>query len=516
MPFHRFCAALLLVVAFASPTAVLAQDGGAEAKLKTQPAEKTQSAEKSAAPFDAQRTLTHHSLALPSGTLAYTAVAEFLPVKEAGKEEVLARVFTTTYTLDGAEPGRRSVAFVFNGGPGASSAYLHLGALGPKMVRFNEDGSPPRPPAAVVDNPDSWLAFTDLVFIDPVGTGYSRALKDGEEAEKRFWKVDADTRYLSEIVRLWLARNDRWASPKLLVGESYGGFRIVKMADELFRNAGVAVNALAMVSPVLDFGTITDEETGLLTDAFRLPSMAAGAAAHGRGAGGTPAEAAEQAERFALTGWLSGVATLDLGRLEASSGLFAEEAQMIGLPVAMVTRHRGRVPARVFARELLRDQGRVLSLYDAAFTGPDPDPGSSRVREDPYLAGAVPVYSTAFAGYAQQDLNVRTEVPFRLLSQAVSRGWEWPRHGHASALEELQTVLTLTPGLHAMIAHGRTDLVTPYLASRWLAAQIELPPGQRDRIRVSVYDGGHMMYTLSGSRARLAADARALLNDALR
>ncbi|HYG88659.1 MAG TPA: septum formation initiator [Azospirillum sp.] len=509
MPFHRSLAALLLAVAFASPVAALAQDGRPDAKPRAEQAEKS-------APFEAQRTVTRHSLALPSGALAYTAVAEFLPVREAGKDEVLARVFTTTYTADGAEPRRRPVAFVFNGGPGAASAYLHLGALGPKVVRFNEDGSLPRPPVPMVDNPDTWLAFTDLVFIDPVGTGYSRALKDGEDAEKRFWKVDADTRYLSEIVRLWVVRNDRWSSPKLLVGESYGGFRVAKMAGELFQRAGVAVNALVMVSPVLDFGTIADEGTGLLTDAFKLPSMAAGAAAHGRIEGSSPAEAAERAERFALTGWLSGVATLDIGRLDASAGLFAEVAQMIGLPVEMVARHRGRVPARVFARELLRDKGRVLSVYDAAFTGPDLNPGSPRVREDPYLSGTVPVYSTAFTSYVQQELNFRTEVPFRLLNQAVSRGWEWPRQGHASAMEELRTVLGLTPGLHAMIAHGRNDLVTPYLASRWLAAQIELPPEQRGRIRVPVYDGGHMMYTLAGPRARLAADTRALLDDALR
>lgn len=509
MPVRRPFAALLLVAALAAPFTVSAQEGRPDAApARAQRTEKP-------APFDAQRTVTHHTLEVPTGALSYTVVAEFLPVKDPGKDEPVARVFTTTYTLDGAEPGKRPVAFVLNGGPGAASAYLHLGALGPKVVRFGDDGSLPRPPAPVVDNPDTWLAFTDLVFIDPVGTGYSRALARGEDAEKRFWKVDADARYLSEIVRLWIARNDRWTSPKLLVGESYGGFRIAKMAGELFQPSGVAVNALVMVAPVIDFGTIRDGQTSLLAAAFRLPAMAASAAAHGR-TEGSPAQAAERAEGFALTGYLTGLATLDVGRLADSSGLFAEVARLTGLPVETVARHRGRVPPRLFARELLRDRNQVLSIYDGAFTGPDPDPGSPRVAEDPYLTGTMPAYTTAFTSYVQQDLNFRTEVPFRLLSRAVSRGWEWPNDGPPSAVGELQTALSLTPGLHVMIAHGRNDMVTPYLASRWVAAQLELPADQRGRVRVPVYDGGHMMYTWAASRARLAADARALLDDALR
>jgi carboxypeptidase C (cathepsin A) len=508
MPLRPSLAALFLAAILALPAAAPAQEGKPDAPKPDAP--KAERNEKPAA-FEAQRTVTRHTL----GTLTYTAVAEFLPVREGSKDEVLARVFTTTYTLDGAEPGKRPVAFVFNGGPGAASAYLHLGALGPRVVRFNEDGSLPRPPVPMADNPDTWLAFADLVFIDPVGTGYSGALKPGDDAEKRFWKVDADARTLSEIVRLWVARNDRWVSPKLLVGESYGGFRIAKMARELFRQSGVAVNALVMVSPVIDFGTVRDGNTGLLTTALRLPSMAASAAAHGL-VEEAPADAAERAARYALTDYLAGLATLDVGRLDASAGLFAEVARLTGLPVELVTRHRGRVSAGVFARELLRAKGRVVSVYDGAFSGPDPDPASSRVAEDPFLTGTVPAYSTAFAAYVQQELNFRTELPFHLLNTAVNRGWEWPREGHPSAMDELQQVLTLTPGLHVMIAHGRNDLITPFLGSRWLAAQLELPAGQRGRVRVPVYDGGHMMYSLSGPRARLAADVRALLDDALR
>lgn len=509
MPFRPVLAALSIAVLLALPVASRADETSPGAPKPE--AARAERAEKPA-PFEAQRTVTRHSRA----GLAYTAVTEFLPVREDGRDEVLASVFTTTYTLDGADPGKRPIAFVFNGGPGAASAYLHLGALGPRIVRFNDDGSLPRPPAALVDNPDTWLRFTDLVFIDPVGTGYSQALKTDKDAAKRFWKPDADARTLSEIVRLWIARNDRWTSPKLLVGESYGGFRIAKMARHLVQPAGIGLNALIMVAPAIDFGTISDETTGLLTDAFRLPAMAASAAAHGMGEGGDPAAVAERTERYALTGYLSGLATVDVADLGASAPLFAEVARLTGLPVETVTRLRGRVPAGVFVRELLRGQGRVLSLYDGSFSGPDSAPGSARVHEDPFLTGTQPVYATAFATYVQQELNFRTERPFNLLSSSVNRGWEWPHDSHPSALDDLQQALALTPGLHLMIAHGRNDMVTPYLGSRWLAARLELPAGERGRIRLPVYDGGHMMYTLAGPRHRLSEDARALLDDALR
>ncbi|MBB3266314.1 carboxypeptidase C (cathepsin A) [Azospirillum sp. OGB3] len=491
-------------------------------------------AERAGGGFDAQRSETRHQLPLPSGPLAYTAVAEFLPLRDGPREEAAARVFTVTYTLDGGAPdggtldgaprGRRPVAFVFNGGPGASSAYLHLGALGPKVVGFNDDGSLTRPPAPLLDNPDSWLAFTDLVFVDPVGTGYSRGIRrDGgkeegarrdEDPGKRFWSVDADSRAMAEIVRLWLTRNGRWESPKFLVGESYGGFRIAKMANRLIDDTGIAVNGLIMVSPVVDFATIRGGG-GLLVPALRLPSYAASAAANGLVAG-TAEQAAEAAERYALTGYLTGLAGLDYRRPGAAQGFFAEVARTTGLPEELVTRFRGEIPTDVFARELLRGKGRVASVYDGTFTAADPDPSAARLPFDPFLKGTVPTYTTAFAAYAHEWLGVRTEVPFELLSDRVNRGWEWPRSGQPSAVDDLQTALTLQPALRVLIAHGRTDLITPYMASRWVASRLELPEGQADRVAVTVHEGGHMMYTRAPERAKLAADARALIEAALR
>ncbi|HYF87855.1 S10 family peptidase [Azospirillum sp.] len=463
--------------------------------------------------FDPQRSVTRHGLPLPGGALAYSATAEFLPLRDGAREELAARIFTVSYTADPKSPadGPRPVTFVFNGGPGAASAYMHLGAAGPKVVAFGPDGTLPPPPAALVDNPDSWLAFTDLVFVDPVGTGFSRAVKP-DETEKRFWSVDGDARAMAEIVRLWLTRQGRWSSPTFLAGESYGGFRIAKMADELIDQVGLAVNGLILVSPVVDFAAI--DEDGILGPAWKLPPMAA-AAALGRRPG-TPEQAAEAAERFALGPYLAGLAGLDYGRLDAGQDVFAEVARITGLPVEIVRRQRGRVPMGVFTRELLRDQGRILSIYDGTFTAADPDPGAARIPFDPFLKGTVPTYTTAFAAYAHDALGVRTDAPYRLLSDRVNRNWEWPRMSVPSAVDALQTALTLQPALRVLIVHGRTDLITPYMASRWVASRLELPAGERDRVAVTVHPGGHMMYTRAEGRAALAADARALVEESLR
>ncbi|AWU93187.1 septum formation initiator [Azospirillum ramasamyi] len=464
--------------------------------------------------FDPQRSVTRHSLPLPGGALAYEATAEFLPLRDGAKEELAARIFTVSYIAEPKNPadGPRPVTFVFNGGPGAASAYMHLGAAGPKVVAFGPDGTLPPPPAALVDNPDSWLAFTDLVFVDPVGTGFSRAVKP-DETEKRFWSVDGDARAMAEVVRLWLTRHGRWSSPVFLAGESYGGFRIAKMAEELIDQAGLAVSGLILVSPVVDFAAI--DEDGILGPAWKLPSMAASAAALGRRTG-TPEQAAEAAERFALGPYLTGLAGMDYGRLDAAQDLFAEVARITGLPVEIVRRQRGRVPMGAFTRELLRDQGRILSIYDGTFTAADPDPGAARIPFDPFLKGTVPTYTTAFAAYAHDALGVRTDAPYRLLSNRVNRNWEWPRMSVPSAVDALQTALTLQPALRVRIVHGLTDLITPYMASRWVASRLELPEGERDRVAVTVHPGGHMMYTRPEGRAALAADARALVEEALR
>jgi carboxypeptidase C (cathepsin A) len=250
------------------------------------------------------------TVTLADRTLQVAATAEFLPITN-GKGDTTAEIFVTSYVAKDAPAAQRPVTFLFNGGPGAASAFLHLGAVGPRVLVTNADGTLPPPPVRLEDNPASWIAFTDLVFVDPVGTGYSRATGKDEDADKSFWGVRADVRTLSEVVRLWLTRNGRWSTPKYLAGESYGGFRIAMMARNLQRDAGVEINGLIMVSPALEFSLIFGGDYDLLSWATRLPTLVASSHAWGLGArGSSEAGAMTQVdiERFALNDYLVGLA----------------------------------------------------------------------------------------------------------------------------------------------------------------------------------------------------------------
>jgi carboxypeptidase C (cathepsin A) len=453
---------------------------------------------------------TRHTLALPDGTLAYRAVVEILPVRDqagGAAADVAVISYAAEGPAEGAEAGARPVTFVFNGGPGASSAYLHLGALGPRVLATAEDGGVPVPPARLRDNPDTWLAFTDLVFIDPVGTGYSRAAEPGSDAAKAFWSVSGDRDSLAEVIRLWLTRHGRWQSPKFIAGESYGGFRAVLVARRLLEDQGVALNGLVLISPVLDFSTISAGRTDVLPWALMLPSMAASARAQGRGEPGTPME---EVERWALTEYLAGIAAIAPSGPGPAPEVIDRVAALLGLEHDLVRRHHGRVPAWIFARRLLDGTGRALSLYDGSLAGPDPRPGRS--GPDPQLEATRAPLSTAYNVYVRTELGFETELPFRLLDEGPARDWDWEgvRGGSGrtdGAMGDLAEVMALTPGLGLLVVHGRTDMVTPYMASRWLLDRIDLPEEIRANAGLEVLDGGHMMYLIPAQRKALGAAA---------
>lgn len=444
---------------------------------------------------------TEHSLALPDGALPYRATVETLPVRlDAGPE---AEVAVISYARRGDADGGRPVTFVFNGGPGASSAYQHLGAMGPKVVRMAEDGGAPEPPVVLQDNPDTWLRFTDLVFIDPVGTGFSRAVGD-KEAVKAFWSVRADTRSIAQVVAAWLTRNGRWASPVFLAGESYGGFRAAHLARSFIEMEGVALSGLVMISPALDPSLIRPGAHDVLAWALALPSMVASAQAHGRGAAGASPEAVEA---FAMGPYLAGIAAIAPPGAGPDAALVDEVARLTGLRAEVVRRWHGRVPAWVLAERLLDGTGQALSVYDGAVARPDPRPG--RPGPDPVLEGTKAPLSSAYNAYVRGELRLDTPLEFRLLSGEPSRHWEWEdARQEGGAVDELAEVLALTPGLRLLVVHGRTDLVTPYMVTRWLLDRLDLPAATRDRVRQEVLGGGHMMYFHAAERTALARLAR--------
>lgn len=451
---------------------------------------------------------TEHVLALTETVgLPYEARVETVPVRlaEGGAEADIAIV---SYRRLGEQRGKRPVTFVFNGGPGASSAYLHLGAMGPKIVRMAETGGAPPPPVVLEDNPDSWLRFTDLVFVDPVGTGFSRAA-GGRDAEKAFWSVSADVSSLAQVIERWLGRNGRWSSPIYIAGESYGGFRAAQLARTLARIQGVALSGLVMISPALDLSIIRPGAHDVLPWALALPSMVASARAHGQGAAAPPLEAVEA---FALGEYLQGIAAIAPEGPDPDAALIEKLAQLLGLEIKVVRRWHGRVPAWVFAERVLQRPGWALSVYDGSIAGPDPRPGRS--GPDSVLEGTKATLSSAFNAYVRDDLGLRIDREFRLLSPEPSRHWDWEgarggRDRTQGAVDELAEALALTPGLRVLVAHGRTDMVTPYLVTRWLLDRLELPQEVRGRIRQEELDGGHMMYFHAAQRTaltRLAAE----------
>lgn len=451
---------------------------------------------------------THQTLELPGRTLHFAATAGSIRLYDE-KNAPQTDVAFVAYQLDGADKLTRPVTFVFNGGPGMASGWLQVGAIGPWRVALGGASGVPSGSPAPIPNAETWLDFTDLVFIDPPGTGYSRILASGDTAEKRFWSVRGDIAMLAEVVRRWLDRNDRAVSPKYLLGESYGGFRAPRLARELQSQRGVGISGMVLLSPLLDAHFMSG-----VTDPFgwanRLPSEVA--AARALKGPVTRADVAD-AEQYAATDYL---ADLLRGERDAAAidRLATRVAALTGLDPMLVRRFHGRLDADVFLHELERAQGRVGSIYDATIARADPFPHRPLSQyPDPILEGyKAPVTSAMVAIYTEK-LNWRPDGIYRLSNDAVAEQWDWGHGmGRPESLTALQTALSLDPRLHVLIAHGLFDLVTPYFATElMLRALPDL--GAPDRVRLAVYPGGHMFYADDESRAALRRDARALFGD---
>jgi carboxypeptidase C (cathepsin A) len=451
---------------------------------------------------------TRHTIQLGQRSIDYRAVAETIALSNA-KGEKTASVFTIAYLADTRPGEARPVAFFFNGGPGAAAVFLHLGVVGPRIMEPAPTGTVPNPPVRIVDNPSTWLDFTDLVFVDPVGTGFSRGEGKEENPNKPFWNVKSDIESLDAVVRRWLTKHERWSSAVWLVGESYGGFRVGAMAKSLEREEGITPSGIIMVSPALDMAMLNPNAASLIAAAVDLPSYAATAAAFAGDKNFDPAAV----ERYALSDYLVGLAGI---RNVPSPGdpFIAKVAATIGLTEDVVRRERGWVGKDVFAHELRRDHSEVLSLYDATITRAARSNPWDPIAGDPILDNSIAAFTAAFNTYAPAELGYRTELQYRVLPHIYSQ-WNFDgaregQDGLGLSLSGLQTALIDHPATKVLIVNGRYDLVTPYLASRWLADQLNIPAAVRDAIRIKVYDGGHMMYLRASSRDAFNADARAL------
>ena len=447
---------------------------------------------------------THHAIELAGRTLQFSATAGAVRLED-DRNAPRADIAFIAFRLDGAEPAHRPVTFVFNGGPGFASGWLNAGCVGPWRIPLGGDATAPSASPEPLPNNETWLDFTDLVFIDPAGTGYSRLLATNDEARRALWSVDGDIAYLAEVIRRWLDRYDRAVSPKYLLGESYGGFRVPRLARELAINQGTGVSGLVLVSPALDFngGSLAFNPFYFVT---RLPPMTAAArAAHGAI---TRAQLAD-VEQYARSEFLVDI-TYGERDPEAIARRCARVAAFTGLDPELIGRHHGMIDNSVFLHALDRAQGRVGSAYDATITSLDPFPlATLSDYPDPVLeALKAPISSAMMAIYAR--LNWRPEGEYKLYNPTTSRQWDWGKgFGRPQAVGWLDTTLALDPHVNVLITHGMFDLVTPYFATQLLLDQIAAPDIAK-RIRLSVLPGGHMFYTNDASRTAFRADAATL------
>ena len=442
--------------------------------------------------------VTEHSIDTPSGRLAYTATAGTLAFFDQSGDQS-ASVFYTAYVAKNA-PLNRPLTFVFNGGPGAASAFLHLGLVGPRVLDFGPDANDAAR-ASLRDNPDTWLAFTDLVLIDPLGTGWSRAVKSDDA--KHFWSIRSDADATAKAIALYVARNNRAGSPKYLFGESYGGFRAAKVARALQGDQGIIISGIVMLSPLLEGWLTFGDDQSALHAALQLPSLAA-AELERRHAFSPDALAA--AEKFAMTDYLTTLAGAT-PKGEAAKAFYERVAKISGLPLDAVTQARG-FAANAYVKTLRSGESKVVSHYDATFAADDPYPERRSSRApDPILDAVTRAYGGAMASYARNELGFKTEMTYALLAGDVTNRWDWQGgRVQASANEDLRVLLAYGPSFRLMIAHGYSDMITPYAMTRYILDHMPAfdPPG---RVQLKLYRGGHMLYLNPQSRHAFSADA---------
>jgi carboxypeptidase C (cathepsin A) len=444
----------------------------------------------------------------------FTAKAGMLNIG-ADPERPEAEIFHVAYTLDGADPATRPVTFVWNGGPGGASIFLHLSAIGPMTIATAGDGSFPATPARLEPNPDSWITFTDLVFIDPVGTGYSRTLPGPDGALRDptpYYATTADLESLAQFMRQWLTVNNRWGSPKAIAGESFGGMRVAALVRSLAEQHSINLNRAVMISPELNMD-INFNSYSLLWPMAQIPTQAAIAAVQGRGGFGTDEAALQTAEDYALDEYLPGLASLGRMTPEDQTAFYARLSEVIGIEPVFLARHNGRIDQVLYAGNLLADQGLVLDRYDGSQASDNPtpqDPGIGVLdRSINILTG---ILLAPFMDHVRDDLGYVTDRPYIPLNLVANSAWD--RTSTAGTPEDVGIALAQNTDLKVLVVHGTYDLVTPYFLSRYALEQATRAKGARERLYFGTYPGGHMFYLRKGSRAEFAADVRGFFEQA--
>ncbi|MGH4026781.1 MAG: S10 family peptidase [Pseudonocardiaceae bacterium] len=460
---------------------------------------------------------TSHTLSTGRRKLDYTATAGRIVLREESFSEgsfeghtPRAEMFVVAYTLDGADAQSRPVTFAFNGGPGSASVWLHLGLLGPRRVVMGDAGSLMPPPWRLTDNAESLLAHSDLVFIDPMSTGYSRAVKGGKPADYHGYTKDLEL--VAELIRLWTSRSGRWLSPKFLAGESYGTLRAAALAAHLQKRHGLFLNGLILISAVLDMGAIRFTEGNDLPYPLFLPTYAAIAHYHGRHGARPLREVLDETEAFASTDYPLALARG--ARLSDSehSTVAARVAALAGLSADYVSRVRLRPEHQRFFRELLRSDSLVVGRLDGRFTDWDADEGGEHPTVDPSYFAITGPYTAALNHHIRDTLEYASDLPYEVLTDRV-QPWSYSdfEGRHVSVVGKLAEAMRNNPHLKVHVGAGYHDGATPYFATEHTLAQLPIPTELRANIEIRYYEAGHMMYVHEPSRIQQSRDLAAFI-----
>ena len=519
----RFVAAVVLTVL---PWSIFGQQGrrsgGAPPPGAETPApanNQTPAPAETAVPAVEKFSKTQHSIQAGGTELAYTATAGTLVLrKEDGKPK--ASIFFVAYTLDSAkDKSKRALTFSFNGGPGSSSVWLHMGALGPRRVNLPADGSQPLPPYTVVDNEQTALRYTDLVFIDPVSTGFSRAAPG--ENPSQFHGYDADIEEVAEFIRLYLTKFDRWSSPKFLAGESYGTTRAAGLSEYLLRQDGIYLNGISLISSVLNFGTIRFTAGHDLPYILYLPSYTAAAWYHKKLSAdlqnGTLEAAVDQARKFAGGEYTLALMKGDKLTAGERADVAKKVARFTGLRPEYVTQSNLRIVVFRYFKELLRDQKRTIGRYDDRLEGFDIDSAGEGAEYDPSYSAVQGAFTAAFNDYVRGELKWESDIPYEILTGKVNP-WSYARqqNQYLNVSENLRQAMTQNPALHVLSMNGYYDMATPFYATEYVFSHMGLEPSLREHVSFAYCDAGHMMYTRKSCLDVLDKSMEALYNNALK